>query len=136
GGAVWCSARGGAPARAECGVAGGPAVPPRGPPAVASAKAGRHCTRHVHVAQWTRAEASEASGCAFDSRRGLHLSLLKLDHGELAERQGIAVLTRRDRKVAQVRFLHSPPPRLRACRPPSSNGSMLHFECGDRGSNP
>jgi hypothetical protein len=29
--------------------------------------------------------------------------------GELAERQGIAVLTRRDRKVAQVRSLHSPP---------------------------
>jgi hypothetical protein len=26
----------------------------------------------VHVAQWIRAEASEASGCAFDSRRGLH----------------------------------------------------------------
>jgi hypothetical protein len=30
-------------------------------------------------------------------------------YGELAERQGIAVLTRRDRKVAQVRSLHSPP---------------------------
>lgn len=29
--------------------------------------------------------------------------------GELAERQGIAVLTRRDRKVGQVRLLHSPP---------------------------
>ena len=29
--------------------------------------------------------------------------------GELAEWQGIAVLTRRDRKVAQVRSLHSPP---------------------------
>jgi hypothetical protein len=30
-------------------------------------------------------------------------------HGELAERQGIAVLTRRDLRVGQVRLLHSPP---------------------------
>ena len=29
--------------------------------------------------------------------------------GELAERQGIAVLTRRDLRVGQVRLLHSPP---------------------------
>ena len=27
-------------------------------------------SRLVHVAQWNRAEASEASGCAFESRRG------------------------------------------------------------------
>jgi hypothetical protein len=37
--------------------------------------------------------------------------------GELAERQGIAVLTRRDRKVGQVRLLHSPP----LCFPRRSN---------------
>jgi hypothetical protein len=30
-------------------------------------------------------------------------------YGELAERQGIAVLTRRDLRVGQVRLLHSPP---------------------------
>lgn len=30
-------------------------------------------------------------------------------HGELAERQGTAVLTRRDLRVGQVRLLHSPP---------------------------
>src|SRR5205085_11917988 len=62
-----------------------------------------------------RAEASEASGCAFDSRRGPHF-------GELAERQGIAVLTRRDRKVAQVRSLHSPP----AFAPCGRQGSASH----------
>ena len=33
--------------------------------------------------------------------------------GELAERQGIAVLTRRDLRVGQVRLLHSPPIALR-----------------------
>src|SRR5258708_7875222 len=31
------------------------------------------------------------------------------NYGELAERQGIAVLTRRDLRVGQVRLLHSPP---------------------------
>jgi hypothetical protein len=108
--------------------------------------------------------------------------------GGLAERQGTAVLTRRDLWVAQVRSLHPPPPISdyssagvaqrqsrwlppRRCgfdsrcplhaafvywlgfrpfklekrdrypqagpiRPPSSNGRMPHFECGDRGSNP
>ena len=30
-------------------------------------------------------------------------------NGELAERQGTAVLTRRDLRVGQVRLLHSPP---------------------------
>jgi hypothetical protein len=35
------------------------------------------------------------------------------NYGELAERQGIAVLTRRDLRVGQVRLLHSPPPFLR-----------------------
>jgi hypothetical protein len=34
------------------------------------------------------------------------------NYGELAERQGIAMLTRRDLRVGQVRLLHSP---LRAC---------------------
>jgi hypothetical protein len=62
---------------------------------------------HVHVAQWIRVEASEASGCAFESRRGLHHHMSKF--GELAERQGTAVLTRRDLRVGQVRLLHSPP---------------------------
>jgi hypothetical protein len=33
------------------------------------------------------------------------------NYGELAERQGIAVLTRRDLRVGQVRLLHSPPVR-------------------------
>jgi hypothetical protein len=41
-------------------------------------------------------------------------------HGELAERQGIAVLTRRDRKVAQVRSLHSPPLFAASPRKPSA----------------
>ncbi len=63
----------------------------------------------VHVAQWTRAEASEASGCAFESRRGLHFDNDMSTNGELAERQGTAVLTRRDLRVGQVRLLHSPP---------------------------
>src|SRR6266545_3199389 len=31
------------------------------------------------------------------------------NYGELAERQGTAVLTRRDLRVGQVRLLHSPP---------------------------
>src|SRR5712691_2422958 len=63
----------------------------------------------VHVAQWTRAEASEASGCAFESRRGRHFDNDMSTNGELAERQGTAVLTRRDLRVGQVRLLHSPP---------------------------
>ena len=65
--------------------------------------------QYVHVAQWTRAEASEASGCAFESRRGLHFDNDMSTNGELAERQGTAVLTRRDLRVGQVRLLHSPP---------------------------
>jgi SEC-C motif-containing protein len=40
-----------------------------------------------------------------DSKKAITLQ----GFGELAERQGIAVLTRRDRKVGQVRLLHSPP---------------------------
>jgi hypothetical protein len=75
----------------------------------------------VHVAQWTRAEASEASGCAFESRRGLHFDKQRVfnngalwANGELAERQGTAVLTRRDLRVGQVRLLHSPPTPLKS----------------------
>ena len=55
--------------------------------------------------------------------------------GELAERQGIAVLTRRDRKVGQVRLLHSPP----LCSLTielSFNGRTPDSDSGDHGSNP
>ena len=37
--------------------------------------------RYVHVAQWTRAEASDASGCAFESRRGLQHRRRRTDDG-------------------------------------------------------
>ena len=48
---------------------------------------------------------SDSAGCRFDPC----LPNQSTTAGELAERQGIAVLTRRDRKVRQVRLLHSPP---------------------------
>src|SRR5215470_12047042 len=47
---------------------------------------------------------SDSAGCRFEPCLPNHPG-----SGELAERQGIAVLTRRDRKVGQVRLLHSPP---------------------------
>ena len=55
--------------------------------------------------------------------------------GELAERQGIAVLTRRDRKVGQVRLLHSPPLCSLAIGL-SFNGRTPDSDSGDHGSNP
>jgi hypothetical protein len=55
---------------------------------------------HALVAQRTERRVSTPGGAGSNPAEG---------SGELAERQGIAVLTRRDRKVGQVRLLHSPP---------------------------
>jgi hypothetical protein len=74
--------------------------------------------------------ACKASTCGFESRPQLHFALVaQLEErristpglrgfescrelhtcGELAERQGTAMLMRRDLRVGQVRLLHSPP---------------------------
>jgi hypothetical protein len=58
---------------------------------------------------------SDSAGCRFDPCLPNHPAsrfagcARSQGFGELAERQGIAVLTRRNRKVGQVRLLHSPP---------------------------
>ena len=82
------------------------------------------------VAQPEEHPATNREACRFDScregqfrgcssagraprlgRGGRRIVTCHPDHpyGELAERQGIAVLTRRDLRVGQVRLLHSPP---------------------------